>query len=147
MKKIIEVLLKIKQYIGDFDDENMVLMIGHQDGKDMVSAIDDALSELETPRWYTPEQWEERTGEPWPENGAVYFWNGCAGWAIMYYGRWKEMIIKLGEEGGYKRLPEKETQYPAVCATEAGPPPDGWRPENKEQHGNDGGSDIKRSDT
>jgi hypothetical protein len=93
-----------------------------------VDYIKEAITLLETPRYLTPERWEAETGEPWPDNGAVYFWNGCAGWTIMHYRRWKEMIIKLGEEGGYERLPEKETQYPAVCATEAGPP-DGWRPE------------------
>jgi hypothetical protein len=90
--------------------------------------IESALAELQTPpRWETPEQREKRTGEAWPENNGVYY-------------RHK---VYFGDESGdpfdyrwvnnwaldYWKWQRRNTGAQIVCATEAGPPPDGWRPE------------------
>jgi hypothetical protein len=126
MKKVIDLLEKAEAAI--------MLAFSGTDEADLcteaINHINDAIDELKTPpRWETPEQREKRTGEKWPDDWGVYFYNGYLGWETKKYGTWKNMIISLGDEGGYERAPEHEIQYPAVCATEAGPPPDGWKPE------------------
>jgi hypothetical protein len=90
--------------------------------------IDAALAGLQTPRWYTPEQWEERTGEPWPDNGAVYMLykppeiSGVFPfWRIETYCYAKMYLNGVAVHS--------KSCIAVVCATEAGPPPDGWRPE------------------
>jgi hypothetical protein len=86
----------------------------------LVKDIDDAIAELKSPRWYTPEQWEKRTGKAWPDDWAVFALERrytvlndvIMGFEAMSYGaaKWK----------GLDKI---------ICATEAGPPPDDWRPE------------------
>jgi hypothetical protein len=77
--------------------------------------LDRAIAELKkTPRWYTPEQWEAETGEPWPEYWPV--------WAIT---DGMISISTMAEEEERKKWGD----FIYVCATEAGPPPDGWKPE------------------
>jgi hypothetical protein len=77
------------------------------------------------PRLYTPEQWEQRTGKPWPDGWAVY--------ALTELGKidmgWMAMPYQLAK----KRFHYEDFDYGCVstivCATEAGPPPNDWRPE------------------
>jgi hypothetical protein len=86
--------------------------------------INEALAELKTPRRYTPEQWEAETGRPWPDNGAVYLFDPYTGWRdVALYGA---MYDKVGELN--KRYIPYESVV-VICATEAGCPPDGWKPE------------------
>jgi hypothetical protein len=71
--------------------------------------------------WETPEQYEERTGEKWPNNGAVYCrYNypntGWTAWEATSY------------EWAKSSLWEKQI----VIATESGPPPDDWKQEEME---------------
>jgi hypothetical protein len=69
-------------------------------------------------RWETPERYEKRTGEPWPDDGAVYarIRRTTGEWS-----RWD--VFKFGCA--------KANMFNAqiVCATEAGPPPHYWKPE------------------
>jgi hypothetical protein len=69
------------------------------------------------PRWETPEQREKRTGKKWPDNWPV--------WALisLLHGEliWEVMSYDTATSAA---------EY-IVCATEAGPPPDGWRPEEE----------------
>jgi hypothetical protein len=53
-----------------------------------ISNIQKAIAELKTPRRYTPEQWLERTGEPWPEDGAVYYrYSSTGDWALLTFNK------------------------------------------------------------
>jgi hypothetical protein len=72
------------------------------------------------PRRETPEQYEKRAGKPWPENAAVY--TICVkNHREFWYPKSLELVKKAG-------VPLKNV----IIATEAGPPPDGWRPEEYE---------------
>jgi hypothetical protein len=88
-----------------------------------IKYVRQAIAELKFPRWYTPEQWEERTGKAWPDDWAVY-WRGIDfssrhdDWKVASYGMAKvHSVTYLSVE--------------CVCATEAGPPPDDWKPEEE----------------
>jgi hypothetical protein len=77
------------------------------------------------PRWETPEQWEKRTGEPWPDDWAVYV-------RLPNDAREKRRIYDCY---AYKTAKELKSSHPGTelaCATEAGPPPNNWRPEEAE---------------
>jgi hypothetical protein len=115
VKKVIEILERILRIIPSITVDNWV----SNDGLTKVRSLtEEAIAELQAPpRWYTPEEW----GEPWPDNGAVYararFMTGeWSAWAACNYADAK--------------LTMYTTQI--ICATEAGPPPDDWRPEGKE---------------
>jgi hypothetical protein len=90
--------------------------------KTALNRIECAMGAVETmiplplPRWETPDQWEKRTGKAWPEDWPV--------WNIT-----KEMIgiSTMAEEAERK----KWGNHIYVCATEAGPPPDDWWPEEE----------------
>jgi hypothetical protein len=71
-------------------------------------------------RWESTEQYEKRTGEPWPDDWPVYCRNpiNCA-WDPMRFADTKQRI------GGRVRMLNKVV----ICATEAGPPPRDWVPE------------------
>jgi hypothetical protein len=83
----------------------------------------ETLIPLPLPRWSTPEQWEKRTGEPWPDNGAVY-WRMRDDKKSKWY-EWFPMPYEMAELAIVKTIGEHQV----VCATEAGPPPENWRPE------------------
>jgi hypothetical protein len=88
-----------------------------------VKEIDGVIAELESPRWYTPEQWEKRTGEAWPEKAAVYALEKGHTFLIFPY----EVIV--GFEAMSYGAAKRKGLDKIICATEAGPPPDDWRPE------------------
>jgi hypothetical protein len=79
------------------------------------------------PRWETPEQYEKRTGEPWPDDWAVYALyednGGRLKWFAQSRGFTEKQIKRNKSDSRIKMM---------VCATEAGPPPDDWRPEEPE---------------
>jgi hypothetical protein len=96
--------------------------------KQAIEFIDEVILLLEEPRWYTPERWKEETGEAWPDNNGVFTrlvnrpndeWDACL------YGKHKIAVNLLASLGA--------PSYPlyVVCATEAGPPPDDWKPEGE----------------
>jgi hypothetical protein len=80
--------------------------------------IKEVLEDLKTHRWETPEQYEQRTREKWPDDWPV--------WSITTDGILE--ITTMGEE----EIRKTWGNHIYVIATEAGPPPDGWRPEENE---------------
>jgi hypothetical protein len=93
-----------------------------------LNVISETIEYLQTPCWYTPKQWEEKTGKPWPDNGAVYMlWQPPESrgsppfWRIENYAYVKLYLKDVIAYG--------ENCLAVICATEAGPPPDDWEPE------------------
>jgi hypothetical protein len=101
-----------------------------------------ATAELQSPRWETPEQYWERTGKPWPDDWAVYYQGRILLCSIVdakivneywspfswHVATWKSSrkVINSGMEA------RKYHDFGLViCATEAGPPPEGWEPEEE----------------
>jgi hypothetical protein len=125
MKKAIELLRAAHGLIdglcGQNEDEKRwldeaLLRIGH------------ALVILkDTPRWETPERWKERTGEEWPDNWAVYFRRPKTKRREyapeLGYIRWV-----IGSWGTVRRI-DDICHFQIICATEAGCPPNDWKPE------------------
>jgi hypothetical protein len=82
----------------------------------IVSCIEEAMTELKIPRWETPNQYKE-----WPDDWAVYSLyesddDGHRWWYCESY------HYALFAKSPSSRL------VTIICATEAGPPPDDWRP-------------------
>jgi hypothetical protein len=117
MKKVVELLAQLREDIKDLADDRCFVC----DWSRQLDFIDQALALLKSPpRWETPEQWEERTGEPWTDDWAVYYRNPVDGkWYVMSFADAKDRI------GGRVWI----LNLNVVCATEAGPPPDDWRSE------------------
>jgi hypothetical protein len=74
------------------------------------------------PDWETPEQWEKRTGEAWPDDWAVYALE-------RRYTVLNDVIVAF-EAMSYGAAKWKGLDK-IICATEAGPPPDDWKPEEE----------------
>jgi hypothetical protein len=118
VKKVVELLEKlgknIDYIIGDVDPEYRYIC------DEVIDMIHGIMAELQTPRWYTPEQWKRRTGEPWPDNGAVYVRQAdgsSSPWIVKQY-------LDV-------RVTTWLVPVTVICATEAGPPPDDWHPKEK----------------
>jgi hypothetical protein len=89
----------------------------------------DIQPEEEKPSFETPDQWEKRTGVKWPDGWAVYIQiirndNG-------YIYKWKPCTFREALINKSSPIWENH-QIEIVCATEAGPPPLGWEPEETE---------------
>jgi hypothetical protein len=89
-----------------------------------------AIKELQAPRWETPEQYGKRTGKPWPDNWAVYerkniFIGGEKD------GEWRTNSLSGARGDFWVKEVEPDIVIDIVCATEAGPPPDDWKPEEE----------------
>jgi hypothetical protein len=131
VKKVIELLEEAFYQVSRSDSGYKGTRLGRA-----LDAIEEAITILKTPpRWETPEQRKERTGEEWPENALVYY--RYAGARETYEGIYYD---EFGGEWGYaayKRIrgfareaeKHKNGRYQIVCANEAGPPPDDWKPE------------------
>jgi hypothetical protein len=110
VKKVVELLDAALSHIGK----------GHE--LIVMDLIKRAMREAKRlPRRYTPEQWEAETGKPWPDNGLVY----CL--VEESYCRFPPDAAWVF--GIYQWAKNWHPHCPVVCATEAGPPPGGWRPE------------------
>jgi hypothetical protein len=125
VKKVIDLLRAAHSLIdglcGQNEDEKRwldeaLLRIGH------------ALAILKPPpSWETPEQYKERTGEDWPDDGPV--WTRItntknrkkATWSLNRYGEMKNNTEC--------RIKNSIFRYEIILATEAGRPPDDWEPE------------------
>jgi hypothetical protein len=127
MKKVIEKLESAKGGIEEAQE-----FLSRETIKDMLivvnGIIEEAIAYLKSPpRWETTEQYEKRTGEKWPDNGAVFtrLKNKHDDWDVHFYGRHKQSVDFIERMGG--------TVQPLyiVCATEAGLPPDDWKPEDE----------------
>jgi hypothetical protein len=83
-----------------------------------VDYIKQALAELKTPRWRTPEQWEAETGKPWPDD-----------WPVWYISDEEEPKWRGGSYRKAKKI-DRVNDTLIICATFDGPlPPDDWMPE------------------
>jgi hypothetical protein len=121
VKKVIELLERARSDIVNnyVDEEHIPLFMG----EDVVNLLNEALAILKAPpRWETPEQRKERTGEDWPDMNAVYVqaykdYQGTGDWEPQY------------EWGVALHCEVKGLRFTIICATEAGKPPDGWVPD------------------
>ena len=126
MKQVIDLLRLAHRHLNveDLLQSTQMYMIAYARGY-----IASAIAALQ-PRWETPKQWEKRTGESWPDNGAVYIReNGEL--RVEEYWRALQLendLIRLDKDFGDHHVP-----LLVLCATEAGPPPDGWVPEEEAQ--------------
>jgi hypothetical protein len=77
-------------------------------------------------KWETPEQREKRTGKPWPNNAAVYSLYEETPVCNRF---WFCESLYDAREGNKKWT----NPVYIICATEAGPPPDDWKPEEAQQ--------------
>jgi hypothetical protein len=128
MKKVIERLEQVLRIIPSITVNNWI----SDDGLAKVRSLtEEAIAELQAlPRWYTLEQWEKRTGKAWPENAAVYMlWQPPESmgsypfWRIENYAYAKTCLKGV--------IAYSKNCLAVICATEAGRPPDGWRPEEE----------------
>jgi hypothetical protein len=81
----------------------------------------ETLIPLPPPRWETPEQYEKRTGETWPDDWAVYaLYENNDGEKQWFWGGYEKERDKTGRRN--------KNPVAIVCATEAGPPPENFKP-------------------
>jgi hypothetical protein len=88
----------------------------------------ETLIPLSLSRWETPEQYLKRTGKPWPNNWAVYcriYIGKPSSFSVYTY---NDALRLLSMTVAHTEL---DIKYHIVCATEAGIPPDDWRPEEE----------------
>jgi plasmid stabilization system protein ParE len=112
MKKVIELL---EEALSDLDSVYADYRFDQRPKRDCKREIEQAIELLQAPpRWETPEQYKERTGEDWPNEAAVYIYGKCywLDWSVCRYITAKNHHASL-----------------CVCATEAGLPPADWKPE------------------
>jgi hypothetical protein len=121
VKKVIEKLAEAKRILRCRGPK-----LELSDFYDVYNCIADALIELEAPRWYTPERREAETGEAWPEDWGVYVVHQK--FETDFYPDW---YISDYRSAKYKKDRKEYAIAYIICATEAGPPPDGWRPEEE----------------
>jgi hypothetical protein len=121
VKQVIELLEQARHQLGDIAITTIQDFERELTVKD---CINKALSILQSPCWETPEQREKRTGKPWPDDWAVYALyetnDGERQWFCESYGYAQHKGKKKGNN-----------PRAIICATEAGRPPDGWEPEEK----------------
>ncbi|MDR2095173.1 MAG: hypothetical protein LBP76_06605 [Treponema sp.] len=111
---------KISDAVDVLTEARAFIEKGHaDDGIDKIGAAISILDELSVPppRWETPEQWKERTGEDWPDGNAVYVRqaDGTSPWIVQQH-------LEV-------RVTKWLVPITIICATEAGKPPKNWKPE------------------
>jgi hypothetical protein len=104
-----------EEHIKAVDDEEYCPICGE------TGYLMDMPEEESKPRRETPEQYKKRTGEAWPDDWATYV---------------RLIFAKHGWDP-YRYVTAKSLQWMnpgtiIVIATEYGPPPDGWKPEEEE---------------
>jgi hypothetical protein len=106
---------------------------------DEVENLKGTIALLAPPCWETPEQRKKRTGKAWPDDWSVYYrfaymHKTCAGSYELFLGDWLVGVHRHIVSNHKDAQKERIGKYQWVCATEAGPPPDDWRPD---ETGND----------
>jgi hypothetical protein len=126
MKKVIELLDEALEKVSKIST-NPNSYFAYDFQKTAMGLMSKAITELKAkPCWYTPAQWEEKTGKPWPENWAVY---------IIMEANPGQRVVEIKSLRVAKAELDKQNTGAVmgirwiVCAAEAGPP-DGWRPED-----------------
>jgi hypothetical protein len=125
MKKAIELLdrawhsLEIPQSRADKYSRGYI--------SEAMTLINEAIDSLQASRWETPEQYEKRTGKKYPDKGPVWFRHTCKNYRRERdFIAWGLQLYKDARDE-YDFHPPNYKQI--VIATEAGPPPDNWSPE------------------
>jgi hypothetical protein len=133
MKKVIELLEKARENTAKGISDNPF----YAATKACYNAnllLNEALGILKkaAPHWETPEQYKERTGKAWPDGAAVFYRDrgyhdvGLTDWCL-----WKLMLhkeaVEKPKEINCSGVSTEDCQI--ICATEAGPPPEDWKPE------------------
>ena len=80
------------------------------------------------PDYETPEQYEKRTGKPYPDNGAVYVltryhFDDKPNWYVTAYFEYKKTAEAIAQDKVYGTK-----LFGVVIADPPVPPPDDWRP-------------------
>jgi hypothetical protein len=135
VKKVIELLEQGLKYLDKAydanNDEDSDVVMGHLNIVEVSikTALKHIGAELKAlPRWETPEQYENRTGEEWPEKAAVYvrvYADKFPGFGVYTYADALRLVRMATAHTGITG------KHQIACATEAGPPPDDWRPEEE----------------
>jgi hypothetical protein len=119
----------MKEVIGRLEHAIAILKVMHPLTHQICFVHFEAVLEmLKNPRWENPEQWEQRTGKPWPDNAAVRILNPDGEWELMEHWRAKQLeqdLARLDKDFG----DESEGLLIVCDRGEAGPPPKDWRPE------------------
>jgi len=78
------------------------------------------------PDWETPEQYEKRTGKPYPDDGLVWWRHIVAAGPepVWLVARLSEAVKEAGIASGYSNVAVQ-----IVIADPPIPPPDDWKPE------------------
>jgi hypothetical protein len=124
VKKVIELLEEALYQVSRSDSGYEGTRLGRA-----LDAIDEAIAALKAPpRWETPERRKERTGEEWPEGAAIYY---RTRYRPTTYEDERWTIWRVAKHNSRKRI-AVSGQVQIICATEAGCPPDDWKPEEEE---------------
>jgi hypothetical protein len=120
MKKAIERLERVLRIIPSITVDSWVSADGRANVK---SLVEEVLEELKArPRWYTPEQWAQLTGKPWPDDWAVYYRSYPDNeWSLFSF-KFAKYQISIRGVVAIAQI---------ICVTEAGKPPESWRPEEE----------------
>jgi hypothetical protein len=125
VKKVIEYLETALKKLG-YVAAGIVYTACKKPYSDACDFLRVAITELKNrPRWETPEQYEKRTGEKWPDEAPVWERyvspNSKGLWELEIYNEAKDTVEERREHG--------YTWTEIVLATKAGIPPDDWKPE------------------
>ena len=124
--------------IGGYIDLLKVVVAAQKRGeKDTFDYEAAAMAVLKkAPKIMTPLKYTELTGFPWPDCAKVWYrtLHTSVGrkdkwwmpWILSLYESFKDTYCYPHSETSYSWM-----QIQVVCATEAGPPPDGWKPEER----------------
>jgi hypothetical protein len=123
-EKAIAAYFSLEKFGSDF----MAYYAGYLAGRKEAEELIDGPT---APRWETPEQYQARTGNAWPDNAAVRALNPDSGWELMEYWRAKQLeqdLARLDKDFG-----DDPEGLLVVCDSwGAEPPPDDWRPEESQ---------------
>jgi hypothetical protein len=127
VKKVIELLEKA---LDDLESVYVDYGFDQTPKIDCRHEIEQAIAILQAlPRWETPQQWEKRTGNKYPENAAVrVFYSPKHGWDLMEYWRAKQLVQDLWRLDNDYDVDLELIPIVCDCGVD-GPPPDDWRPE------------------
>jgi hypothetical protein len=98
-----------------------------------INLIQETIALLKAlPRWETPEQWEKRNGRKYQNKGPVWFRHTCKNYrGEQEFIAWFLKEYKDARDDYDFHLPDYKQ---IVVATEAGPPPKDWKPEEEKDH-------------
>jgi hypothetical protein len=112
VKKVIEVLESLRGNLLCINAAG----VSERRRRKAIGLVDEAIAILKSlPRWETPEQWEKRTGEKYPDRAPVWCIDNddpADPWFLDYH----ENAVE-------------DEQYYIICAVGGLVPPNDWKPE------------------